>query len=375
MVSLILIIFSVPFLTNCVNTEEPRAEPPAIVAPNATSLLEAATKGDAAAVRKLLKVVVNSDTVNDEGQTPLLLAALHGRTDTVRMVTDLSIWPDVRETAKERAKDYTAVVELLLEAGADVNLLDDHNWGPLFAAVVLGNEEMAALFLAKGARLDIEERHDRTTPAIAASSRGHLGILKLLVKQGASIEPLQIGWPAPLHGAATGGQLEVAKYLLEMGANIEVETQGYTPLHSAARRGQADMVKFLLAKEAKLEARTEAGFTPLYDAAQFGHRNSIEVLLAAGADIDAKDEYGHTPLYAAVVGWPLPEELRKQLRYRWFPKSGGQVKLAEFLVSRGADIRGLTLAQASASGSTELTTLRLAAKDDVNETRNQKDDD
>lgn len=93
------------------------------------ALSEAIPAGDAATVRALLDEGADVNAPNEQGMTPLFMAARSGDTEIVRLLLEASA--DVNATFNEQhlvplsaavAEGYAEVVRLLLEAGADVNV-------------------------------------------------------------------------------------------------------------------------------------------------------------------------------------------------------------------------------------------------------------
>lgn len=96
-----------------------------------TALIPAADRGHVDIVRELLTTSdVNVNHVNNLGWTALLEAILLG----------------------DGGKDHQAIVKLLLEHGADVNLADADGVTPLAHAKTRGYREMAALLAQAGGR-------------------------------------------------------------------------------------------------------------------------------------------------------------------------------------------------------------------------------
>lgn len=63
-----------------------------------------------------------------------------------------------------------------------------------------------------------------------AADRGHVGILRLLVEEGADINSLDLEEQTPLHYASCCGHVEAAKYLLSIGADFSRKNgDGMTP--------------------------------------------------------------------------------------------------------------------------------------------------
>jgi ankyrin repeat protein len=75
---------------------------------------------------------------------------------------------------------------------------------------------------------------------------------------------------------------------------------GFTPLLYAARDGRADMVQMLVPKGVDLELSEANGITPLQMAIANNNIALARYLLARGANPNSHDDYGRTPLWLAV---------------------------------------------------------------------------
>ncbi|MDC7240690.1 MAG: ankyrin repeat domain-containing protein [Spirochaetales bacterium] len=83
---------------------------------------------------------------------------------------------------------YTAIAEILCEAGADVNLisLDRHNT-PLMDAASEGHAELVRFFIDKGASLDIKSKNGQTA-LILATGNQQIDCAEILIKAGADCD-------------------------------------------------------------------------------------------------------------------------------------------------------------------------------------------
>jgi ankyrin repeat protein len=89
---------------------------------------DAAERGDAAALRRLLGLGEDVDSLDRFGQTALMRAARNGHVEAVRVLVDSGA--NLDHTAKYRlsalmlavVNDHISIVRLLVEAGADTRI-------------------------------------------------------------------------------------------------------------------------------------------------------------------------------------------------------------------------------------------------------------
>uniref|UniRef100_A0A4W6EM55 Poly [ADP-ribose] polymerase n=1 Tax=Lates calcarifer TaxID=8187 RepID=A0A4W6EM55_LATCA len=219
-------------------------------------LLEASKTGDLETVQKLCTVQnVNCRDVEGRQSTPLHFAAGYNR---------------------------LAVVQFLLQHGADVHAKDKGGLVPLHNACSYGHYEVAELLVLHGAVVNVADLW-KFTPLHEAAAKGKYDICKLLLQHGADptrknrdgntpldlVKDADTDIPGParhtgetLHSkdwsylnlfpcvcvCVTAGynNLEVAEYLLQHGAEVNSQDKGgLIPLHNAASYG-ADDVRALL---------------------------------------------------------------------------------------------------------------------------------
>ena len=196
---------------------------------------------------------------------------------------------------------------------------------PLHFAAYWGADDVARLLVAKDADVNARNK-DGATPLHGAAYGANLEIARLLVAKGADVNAKGAGVDdaaryvlfnkrrflstsrvadrTPLHQAAFNGHTEVARLLVDEGAAVDPkDAEGETPLHRAASDyGNVEVARLLLDEVADVGARCNLEFTPLHFAAWTGDAEVARLLAAEGADVEAKAAEGETPLHLAARG-------------------------------------------------------------------------
>ncbi|KAK2876855.1 hypothetical protein Q8A67_020951 [Cirrhinus molitorella] len=287
-------------------------------------LLEASKSGDLEVVKKLCTLQnVNCRDVEGRQSTPLHFAAGYNRVAVVEYL--LQHGADVH--AKDRgglvplhnacSYGHYEVAELLILHGAVVNVADLWKFTPLHEAAAKGKYEICKLLLQHGAD-PTKKNRDGNTPLdlvkdgdtdiqdllrgdvalLDAAKKGCLArVKKLCTPDNVNCRDTQGRHSTPLHLAAGYNNLEVAEYLLQHGAEVNSQDKGgLIPLHNAASYGHVDVAALLIKYNACVNATDKWAFTPLHEAAQKGRTQLCALLLAHGADPTLRNQEGQSPL-------------------------------------------------------------------------------
>ncbi len=300
-------------------------------------LLRAFRSKDWAGLQELASSGVNIDGFDDAGLSVLMRAAENGEAELVQAILESGAEVDLRsqapvpkdpdssaaprlgerlpkhpkwETLQQTAllmaaqRGHKGVVELLIDAGADLSLEDRQGDTPLQAAAQAGQASVVAYLIAS-------VPNDRRTALAddvfeAALVGGHAEAAELAIEAGASND-LIMGTGSsmtPLYAAALRGHDELCKVLIKAGVDaLSAGAQGI-PLIAALRQGHDDIVRSLAAHHRvrghslNLAARS----LPLHIAIKEApSANSLRRLLPLGFDIEAADPTLSTPLQLAAA--------------------------------------------------------------------------
>lgn len=159
------------------------------------------------------------------------------------------------------------------------------------------NEQVAIAFLDAGYQPDAFWPPAGGYPLHQAGELGALGLLKALLKAGASLEVVDKHGKTALTIALQHGFQQGAFLLLDSRANPGVpDRSGRLPIHTAARRGRYALVEQLLRAGSPVNWPDMDGLTPLHEAVTAANLDLVRLLLEHGADPNAHDIYGITPL-------------------------------------------------------------------------------
>lgn len=193
-------------------------------------------------------------------------------------------------------------VEMMIERGADVNLLGGFNSSPLGAACSSGDVRVVRALVARGAHVNLDRRHHTSAggedelygqPIQIAAAKGYHKIIQILLDHGADVNPQGGALGNPLIAACKEGFLEAAEVLLANGANINAldSSSHQCPILASvsAMDDCPDVVKLLLKHGADANHPGRIG-RPLTVAASFGHLEAVKVLVESGAEVNPQNE-------------------------------------------------------------------------------------
>ena len=238
------------------------------------------------------------------------------------------------------------IVNILIKAGAEVNMPDHTGVTPIIEACKQGQEDITRLLLFEfGAHVNAVDT-DRESSLMAAASRGYVDLVKLLLEDGADVNlaKYQDGTTA-LMLPSIHGLIDIVSLLLEHDADYHAtNSKGETALDVIHRRGMEEVENLLSQIQ-----------NPLIFACKSGDLNEVKRILDKDPilDLELASSDGNTALMVAC--------------------SAGAVDIAKELIYRGANVNvsntsgGSTLMDAAWNRS--LDVLRLLVENGANVNR------
>lgn len=290
---------------------------PQAVEGNDAPVIAAAKRGDAAAIRRLIRSGADANEQQPSGATPLHWAA---------------------------RRDAVDIASTLIRAGANTNVANAYGVTPLHLACVNGSAAMIRTLLDAGA--DPEQAlPSGESPLMTAARSGSVQSVELLLNRGAAVNAIEreSGQTALMWAIAEdhGG---VVQSLVLHGADVRARSAtGFTPLMFAARNGAMSAVRLLVASGADVNETADDGTSVLHIATVRGHASLAAWLIDTGADVNAGGN-GYTPLHWAVGRWESSMTTDYPVRATaWNELAAlggvpvGKIALIKALLAHGAD--------------------------------------
>ncbi|XP_067653188.1 serine/threonine-protein phosphatase 6 regulatory ankyrin repeat subunit A-like [Haliotis asinina] len=198
---------------------------------------------------------------------------------------------------------HSALLELLVEKGANLTLLDDEDNNILHVACMEGSLEIVK-YIHSQKIIDIESRGGNgTTPLMSAALFGKKDVFCFLMKVGADISKEDDDGENTLHMSCQGGNVDIVENVLKHNVLYinSTDDKGITPLLLAAGYGNKAVFHMLIERGADALTKDSRNRNVLHWACQGGSVKIVEYILTQNiVDINGNDENKTTPLLLAA---------------------------------------------------------------------------
>jgi len=169
---------------------------------------------------------------------------------------------------------------------------------PLHIAAWTNNIKAAKLLIEAGANPNVLNL-EYLTPLHCAAKANDPEMMDLLVKYGADINKFKLPeTPYPLHMCLRANLADMAFRLIEHGADIDLQdNEGQTPLMIAIKTCSSDVIMKLLEYKPDVNKKDNDKQTVIHKIYPNVDRKALAIILKATKNINAKDNNGDTPLH------------------------------------------------------------------------------
>ncbi|MCO5575501.1 hypothetical protein L7F22_029302 [Adiantum nelumboides] len=238
-----------------------------------TPLFVAVLGGHYETVKMLLDAGADTEHQNACGWTCLHVAATQNRCDIVKVLLDSGANMDAHDEKGKTplhisaSEGHIKVLHTLVQYGANIDRKCHNGCTPLHEAASGGVEEAVNVLIQEGAQVSVKNHARKTCRDVAheigqmkvfdamhvqqmlekAVRTNNLKMVKECLQDGAYANVCdQYGWTA-LHRAAFKGHVEIVRLLLKRKFDMNMkDEEGYTPLQFAREAGHDEVVETLL---------------------------------------------------------------------------------------------------------------------------------
>jgi uncharacterized protein len=294
------------------------------------TLLDAAERGDRAAVARLLTKGANPNTPGPDGATAIMYAAANDDLELVRALikagANVKLTNQFGTTALTEAAiiGSAPIVDALLKAGADPNTRNPEGESALMAVARTGKVDAAKRLLEAGADINAKENFGGQTALMWAAAQSQADMVKFLASNGADLD-------------ARGVVRQWERKVITEPRPKDMNKGGFTALLYAAREGCVECARHLVAAGADKDLEDPERITPLNMALLNLHYEFAAFMITAGADVDKWDLFGRSPIYMAADTSTLPMKGNGAVAVLPSEDSVTALDVARLLLQKGAN--------------------------------------
>ncbi|KAL9621311.1 MAG: hypothetical protein Q9160_004202 [Pyrenula sp. 1 TL-2023] len=221
-----------------------------------SAIYVAASKGLLGVVHLLLQNGVNANAQNGHDGQPLIAAIWARSEEVVRLLLDYGT--DLNKTSGDSLSqainvEQLNIFKLLIEKGADINAPDLDGVRPIYHAAHQCQKDMVQILLQNGADVNVLGGfYGFPLTAATSASRGLSGdVLRLLLDYGANVNAIGGCIGSALNAAIDHEREEIVKLLIEKGADVNLRAKASvhendSPLEIAIRKNNKSIARILI---------------------------------------------------------------------------------------------------------------------------------
>ncbi|CAL1291841.1 unnamed protein product [Larinioides sclopetarius] len=251
----------------------------------------AARSGDLESTKYLIEKNGDLHFTNSSNLKPVHVAAQHGYLDVVKLfITSDESLKDNSVLHLAILGGHLELVRFLIDQKVDLNAPNENGDTPVHLAAIQGNKNILEILLYQGACYDSLNNSRRKAKDLSRQENIKKALeeteklfkskfpidVEHCIERGAFVNAKKSNGNTPLHFAALKGFEWMAKTLLDNGGHPNLTgKQGSTPLHYACKYAHREVVEVLLENGGIYNALNDFGKTPI----QYAEREDIKELL------------------------------------------------------------------------------------------------
>ncbi|CAC5383297.1 unnamed protein product [Mytilus coruscus] len=210
--------------------------------------------------------------------------------------------------------DNLRIIELLVQSGACVNLIDYNYMFPLYVASKNGKYKIVKYLVQNGANVNKSEALS------IATMYEYFDVVNCLVQAGADVNMIGLCNMTPIFQATLFGYTEIVRFLVENGADVNIcDDNNKSPLFAASEQGHSDIVLYLIKNGGDVNMCDDQGKSPFLASIENGHFDVVKTFVDNNVLVNIHLSNKRLPLKLALLK--------------------GRVEIATFLLQNGSDYR------------------------------------
>ena len=242
---------------------------------------------------------------DSHGNTSLIIAAVGGRTELVKLIIDEHVI-DEQNTSGNTAliaasrHGHHETVNLLLTHQANAEIENENGMTGLCLAYLYNHTAVIDTYSNHGVTLS-NHTSSKTAKLFIAMSQGDKIMLRDLLSTGEEVNRVDKDGVTPLMGACYYGDIDIVKILIDSGAHLEqYNSKGGTAMYYAIVEDHTKIVDLLLGHGISLENEDREGNTVLHNSVLTGSLNLVKRVVKLGVILDHANNEGNTALLLAA---------------------------------------------------------------------------